>query len=90
MVCNDLIFRQVPSGLATLVTSNVERTRCRQQRAMKQTGLLCSQDVDRVVGDSLDKKGEEMVVDDAKRGRIRFVNKAMFEEQKYTQGMEGF
>ena len=33
---------------------------------MKETGLLNSQDIDRVVEDGLDEEGEEIVADDAK------------------------
>ena len=51
---------------------------------MKETGLLHSEDIDRVVKDSLDEEGEEMVADDAKKGSvpIRSVNPAKTEEQK--------
>ena len=37
---------------------------------MNETGLLNSQDIDRVVEDSLDEEGEEMVADDVKKGSI--------------------
>ena len=52
---------------------------------MKETGLLNSQDVDRVVEDSPDEEGEEMVADDVKKGSfpMRLVNQAKTEEQKY-------
>ena len=43
------------------VISNVDNIRRRLQRAMKEIGLLNSQDIDRVVEDSLDEEGEEMV-----------------------------
>ena len=57
---------------------------------MKETGLLNSQDIDRVVEDSLDEEGEEMVADDVKKGSIpiRLVNQAKTEEQKYTEKMK--
>ena len=42
------------------------------QRAMKETGLLNSQDIDRVVNDSLDEDGEEIVADDAKKEAFRY------------------
>ena len=51
-------------------SSRVDNIRRRLQRAMKETGLLNSQDIDRVVEDSLDKEGEEMVADDVKKGSI--------------------
>ena len=59
---------------------------------MKETGLLNSQDIDRVVEDSLDDEGEEVVADDAKDGSIpiRLVNQAKTEEQKYMEKMEVF
>ena len=48
------------SGPSISVISNVDNIRHRLQRAMKETGLLSSQDIDRVVEDSLDEEGEEM------------------------------
>ena len=64
------------SGQSISVISNVDNIRRRLQRAMKETGLLNSQDIDRVVEDSLDEEGEEMVADDVKKGSIpiRLVN----------------
>ena len=43
---------------------------------MKDSGLLHSQDIGRVVEDCVDKEGEEMVAEDTKKGSIpiRFVN----------------
>ena len=57
---------------------------------MKETGLLNSQDIDRVVEDSLDEKGDEMVTDDVKKGSIpiRWVNQAKTEEWKYIEKMK--
>ena len=45
---------------------------------MKETRLLNSHDIDRVVEDSLNEEGEEMVADDVKKGSIpiRLVNQA--------------
>ena len=59
---------------------------------MKETGLLNSQDIDRVVEDSFDEEGEEMVADDANKGciPIRLVNQAKTEEQKYIEKMKVF
>ena len=53
-------------------------------------GVLNSQDIDRVVEDSLDEEGEEMVADDVKKGSIpiRLVNQAKTEEQKYIEKMK--
>ena len=55
---------------------------------MKETGLLNSQDI-RVVEDSLDEEGEEMVADDVRKGSIpiRLVNQAKTEGQKYIEKM---
>ena len=55
---------------STSVISNVDKVRRRLQRAMKETGLLNSQDIDKLVADSLDEESEEMVADDAKKGSI--------------------
>ena len=57
---------------------------------MKETGLMNSQDIGRVVEDSLDEEGEEMVADDVKKGSIpiRLVNQAKTEEQKYIEKMK--
>ena len=52
------------------VTSNVDNIRRRLQRAMKENGLLNSQNIAWVVDDSLDEEGEEMVADDVKKGSI--------------------
>ena len=54
------------------------------------TGLINSQDIDRVVEDSLDEEGEEMVADDVKKGSIpvRLVNQAKTEEQKHIEKMK--
>ena len=67
------------------VISNVDNIPRRLQNAMNETGLLNSQDIDRVVEDIFDEEGEEMVADDAKEGSIpmRLVNQATTEEQKY-------
>ena len=52
--CNHTIIRQSLSSPSISVISNVDNIiRCRSQRAMKETGLLNSQDTDRVVEDSL-------------------------------------
>ena len=64
--CNDTIIRETLSGPSISVISNVHNIRRRLQRAMKETGLLNSQDIDRVVEDSLDEEGEEIVSDDVK------------------------
>ena len=64
--CNDTIIRESLSGPSISVISNVHNIRRRLQRAMKETGLLNSQDIDRVVEDSLDEEGEEIVSDDVK------------------------
>ena len=61
--CNAMIVRGSVTGQSTPVISNVDNIRRRLQRATKETGLLNSQDIDRVVEDSLDEEGEEMVVD---------------------------
>ena len=68
--CNDTIIRESLSGPSISVISNVDNIRRRVQRAMKDTGLLKSQDIDRVVEDGLDEEGEEMVADGAKKGSI--------------------
>ena len=68
--CNDTIICESLSGPSTSVISNVDNIRHRLQRAMKKTGLLSSQDIDRVVEDILDEEGEEMVSDDIKKGSI--------------------
>ena len=59
---------------------------------MEETGLLNSQDIDRVVDDSLHEEGEEMMFDDAKKGSIpiRLVNQAKSEERKYIEKMKVF
>ena len=56
----------------------------------EETALLKSQDIDRVVEDSFDEEGEEMVADDAEKGSIpiRLVNQAKTEEQKYIDKMK--
>ena len=77
--CNATIIRGSVTGQSISVISNVDNIRRRLQRAMKETGLLNSQDIDRVVEDSLDEEGEEMVADDVKKGSIpiRLVNQAI-------------
>ena len=59
---------------------------------MKETRQLNSQDIDRVVEDSLDEEGEEMIADDAKKGSIpiRLVNQDKNEEQKHIEKMKVF
>ena len=85
--CDDTIIRESLSGPSTSVTSDVDNIRRRLQKAVTEIGLLNSQDIDRVVEDSLDEEGEEMVADDAKKGSIpmRLVNQAQIEEQKYIE-----
>ena len=89
--CNDTIIRECLSGPSISVISNYDYIRCRVQRAMKETGLLNSQDTDGVVEDSVDEDGEELVADDAKKGSmpIRLVNQAKTEEQKYFEKDKG-
>ena len=65
--CNDTITRESLSGPSISVISNVDNIRRRLLRAMKETGLLNSQDIDRVVEDSLEEEGEEMVADDVNK-----------------------
>ena len=88
--CNATIIRGSVTGQSISVISNVDNIRRRLQRAMKETGLLNSQDIDRVVEDSLDEEGEEMVAEDVKKGSIptRLVNQAKTEEQKYIEKMK--
>ena len=76
--CNDTIIRERLSGPSMSVISNVDKIRRRLQRAMKETGLLNSQDIDRVVEDSHDEESEEMVAEDATIGSIpmRWANQA--------------
>ena len=90
--CNDTIIRESLSGPSISVISNADNIRRRLQRATKETGLLNSTDIDRVVEDSLDEEGEEMVADDVKKGCIpmRLVNLAKTEEQKYIENMKVF
>ena len=86
--CNATIIRGSVTGQLFSVISIVDRRRL--QRAMKETGLLNSRDIDRVVEDSLDEEGEEMVADGVKKGSIpiRLVNEAKTEEQKYIEKMK--
>ena len=65
-------------------TVKVAALKSRLQRTMKETAVLNSQDIDRVVEDSFDEEGVEMVADDAKKGTIpiQLVNQAKSEEQK--------
>ena len=88
--CNATIIRGSVTGQSISVISNVDNSRRRLQRAMKETGLLNSQDIDRVVEESLDEEGEEMVADDVKKGSIpiRLVNQAKTEEQKCIDKMK--
>ena len=88
--CNDTIIRERLSGPSISVISNVDYIRRRLQRAVKETGPLNSQDIGRVVEDSLDEEGEEMVADDAKKGSIPvpLVNKVKTDEQKYIEKMK--
>ena len=88
--CNDTIIRESLSGPSISVISHFDNIRRHVQRAMKETGLLNSQDIDRVVEDSLDEEGEEMVSDDVKKGSIpiRLVNQARTEEEKYIEKMK--
>ena len=82
---------KVLSGPTTSVISKVDKIRHRFAESHGSvTGLLHSQDIDRVVQDSLDEEGEEMVADDAKKGiiPIRLVNKS--EEQKHSDKMKAF
>ena len=86
--CHDTIIRECLSGPSIPVISNVDNIRRRLQRAMKETGLLNSQDIDRVVEDSFDEKARNwLVADDVKKGSIpmRLVNQAKTEEQKYIE-----
>ena len=80
------------AGPPISVISNVDNIRRRLQRAMKETGLLNSQELDRVVEESLDKEGEEMVADDAKTGNtpVRLVNQAQTAEQNNIEQMKVF
>ena len=91
-VCNDTIIRESLSGPPISVISNVDNIRRRLQRAVKETGLPNSQDIDRVAEDSLDEEGAEMVADDVKKGSIpiRLVNHAKSEEQKHIETMKAF
>ena len=59
---------------------------------MKETGLLNSRDIDRVVEDSPDEEGEEMVATPRKKERIpiRMVNQAKTEEHRYIEKMKVF
>ena len=79
--CNDTIIRESLSGPISVI-SNVDNIRRRLQRAVKETELPHSQDIDRVAEDSLDEEGAEMVADDVKKGSIpiRLVNHAKSEE----------
>ena len=88
--CNATIIRGSVTGQSISVISNVDNMRRLLQRAMKETGLLNSQDIDRVVEDSFDEEGEEMVADDGKKGSIpiRLVNQSKTEEQKYIEKMK--
>ena len=88
--CNATIIRESVTGQSISVISNVDNIRRRLQRAMQEIGLLNSQDIDRVVEDSLDEEGEEMVADDVKKGiiPIRLVNQAKTKEQKYIEKMK--
>ena len=87
--CNDTIIRESLSGPSISVISHVDNIRRHLQRAMKEIGLLNSQDIDVVVEDSLDEEGEEMV-SDVKNGSIpiRLVNQARTEEEKYIEKMK--
>ena len=87
--CNDSV-RESLAGPSTSLISNVDNIRRRSQRAMKETGLLDSQHIDRVVEDRLDEEGEEMVADDVKKGIIpmRLVNQVKSEEQKCIEKMK--
>ena len=67
--CNATIIRESVTVQSISVISNVDNIRRRLQRAMKETRLLNSQDIDRVVEDSLDEEGEEMVADDVTIGQ---------------------
>ena len=89
--CKDTIIRESVSGPISVI-SNVDNIRRHLQRAVKETGLPNSQDIDRVVADSFDEEGAEMVADDAKRGSIpiRLVNHAKSEEQKHIETMKAF
>ena len=55
-------------------------------------GQVNSLDIDRVVEDSLDEEGEEVVADDTKKRSIpiRLVNQANTEGQKYIENMNEF
>ena len=88
--CNDTIIRESLSAPSISVISNVHNICRRLQRAMKETGLLNSQDIDRVEADSLDEEGEEMMTDDVKKGSIpmRLISQAQIEEQKYIEKMK--
>ena len=72
--CNDTIIRESLSGPSISVISNVDNIRRRFYGAMKETGLLNSQHIDRW--------WKEMVAD-VKKGSIpmRLVNNAQTEEQ---------
>ena len=85
--CNATIIRGSVTGQSISVISNLDNIRRRLQRAMKETGLLNSQDIDRVVEDSLDEEGEEMVADEGSIP-VRLVNQAKTEEQKYIEKMK--
>ena len=68
--CNDTIIRESLSDPSISVISKVDNIRRHLQRAMKETGLLNSQETDRVVEDGLDEEGEEMMADNVKKGSV--------------------
>ena len=85
--CSDTIIRDSLSRPSISVISSVDDISRRLQRSMKETGLLNSEDIDKVVEDRLDEEGEEMVANDVKKGScpIRLVNQAEPEEQTYIE-----
>ena len=71
--CNATIIRGSVTGQSISVISNVDNIRRHLRRAMKETGLLNSQDIDDVKKRSIP---------------IRLVNQAKTEEQKYIEKMK--
>ena len=89
---NDTIIPESLSRPSISVISKVDNIRSRLQRAMKESGLLNSQDIDKWWKTALTRKARRWRLTTPRKGSIpiRFVNQAKTEEQKYIEKMKVF
>ena len=89
---NDTIIRESLSGPSISVISKGDNIRRRLQRAVKETGLLNSQDIDRWCKTALTRKARRWWLTTPRKGSIpkRLANQAKTEKQKYIKQIKVF